>query len=281
MPRKGNITVNRRIQQATGPAAAVFPLRVLTFSTALRALLLILVACGSNRSIQGFAPWHNNNYRNSNRAAASRKVAVVSSRRTTILVRPSSSAASHIVQRRKAVILGGSKNEDCDDSTNSIHSDNNTATTSDMQPPQEQETLLSLYEDLQPPAFNLRRESLLFDDRAATRKRNNVRRFWNFCTANLPGIVHGVRMNQNTPPASPPAATKGIPSDTVETQQHVPEPIAAIYNMVLVRIPVLGAGLVYGFNLSTGHPLILDFGHVPFEVPPLIVAAVLYLILAY
>ena len=109
--------------------------------------------------------------------------------------------------------------------------------------------------NLMPPVFNLRKESLLFDENAATRQNNNVRRLWLACQKPLPRVVHGKR--------------EGIE----------PEPLGALYNMLCVRIPAIVAGMVYGFNVSTGHPLIVDLGDGAFEMHPIIVAAVLYVLL--
>jgi hypothetical protein len=106
-----------------------------------------------------------------------------------------------------------------------------------------------------PTVFNLRKESLLFDENAATRQNNNVRRLWLACQKHLPRVVHGKR--------------EGIE----------PEPLGALYNMLCVRIPAIVAGMVYGFNVSTGHPLIVDLGDGAFEMHPIIVATVLYVLL--
>lgn len=111
------------------------------------------------------------------------------------------------------------------------------------------------YDDLQPPLYNLRKESLLFDENAATRKNNNAVKLWSFCKKNLPRVVHGAR--------------EGIG----------PEPIGALYNMLFVRLPAIAAGIVYAFNLSTGHPLIVDLGDGGFEMSPLVVGFVLYILL--
>lgn len=57
-------------------------------------------------------------------------------------------------------------------------------------------------------------------------------------------------------------------------------PLGALYNMIVVRIPTIGIGIVYVKNLIEGHPLIMDFGQGAFEMSPLAVFAVLALILA-
>jgi len=116
------------------------------------------------------------------------------------------------------------------------------------------------YSDLQPPVFNLRRESLLFDENATTLQDNNVQRLWDACYRNLPYVVHGARPERN----------------------GVTDPLAALYNMIFVRLPVLGAGLIYAYNQASGHPLIVDLGIVgdgAFELSPLLVALLLWIIL--
>jgi len=112
-------------------------------------------------------------------------------------------------------------------------------------------------DSLRPPAFNLRKESLLFDERSTTKKKNNVLRFWQFCKQRLPRLVHGAR-----------TATSADDN-----------PMAALYNMAFVRLPTILAGIIYTCNLANGHPLILDFGDGPLEMNPLLVAAVLYILL--
>ena len=112
-------------------------------------------------------------------------------------------------------------------------------------------------DSLRPPAFNLRKESLLFDETSATKKNNNVLRFWQFCKQKLPRLVHGAR----------------------EATTADDNPIGALYNMAFVRIPVIATGMIYGINLANGHPLVMDFGDGPFEMNPILVAAMLYILL--
>jgi hypothetical protein len=59
-------------------------------------------------------------------------------------------------------------------------------------------------------------------------------------------------------------------------------PIAYLYNMLFVRIPIILTGKFYLYQLFyQGHPLICDFGFYggPFEVPALIVLGILYFVL--
>lgn len=53
----------------------------------------------------------------------------------------------------------------------------------------------------------------------------------------------------------------------------------SVYNLIFVRIPAIAAGLIYGKNLVMGHPLVMDFGHGPFEMNPLVVAGLLWILL--
>jgi len=117
--------------------------------------------------------------------------------------------------------------------------------------------------------FNLRKESLLFDDNATTRQDNNVQRFWNVCQSRLPYVVHGSSSSRSS-----------------KNSNTAIDPVAALYNMVFVRLPVIAAGVVYWYNLIiAGHPLIVDLGIVvgdnngALEVPPLLVGCVLWIIL--
>jgi hypothetical protein len=49
---------------------------------------------------------------------------------------------------------------------------------------------------LQPPVYNLRKESLLFDETSATLYNNNMVRFWIVCQTYLPRIIHGARKKE-------------------------------------------------------------------------------------
>ena len=108
-------------------------------------------------------------------------------------------------------------------------------------------------DSLRQPPVNWRKESILFDNEAATRANNNVLRVWQWMRRRLPLVVTGTRSDEN--------------------------PWGAIYNTVLVRLPTLLAGVLYGKNVVQGHPLIVDLGDGPFEVHPLIVVGILGTIL--
>ena len=56
-------------------------------------------------------------------------------------------------------------------------------------------------------------------------------------------------------------------------------PMGGLFNMMFIRIPILLSGVFYIVNLVSGHPLIMDIGSGPFEVNPVVVAGVLYLML--
>jgi hypothetical protein len=117
--------------------------------------------------------------------------------------------------------------------------------------------ITSVDASLWPPAFNLRRESILFGENPATQRDNNLSRLWRFCKQQLPYVVTGARTSQTCDD----------------------NPIGALYNMLLVRIPCITAGLVFSKNMIESHPLIVDVGSGPFEMNPLIVFGVLYFIL--
>jgi len=61
------------------------------------------------------------------------------------------------------------------------------------------------------------------------------------------------------------------------------DPAAGLYNMIFVRLPVIVSGVVYVYNLSTGHPLIVDLGIVgddgAFELSPILVGTIFWIIL--
>lgn len=122
-------------------------------------------------------------------------------------------------------------------------------------PSQNDETILLLLIDdsLRPPPINLRKESILFDSNSATMAKNNALRVWQFMRRRLPLIVTGTHSDAN--------------------------PWGAMYNTLLVRLPTLGAGVVYAKNIIQGHPLIVDLGDGPFEVPSLVVLGILGTIL--
>jgi hypothetical protein len=111
--------------------------------------------------------------------------------------------------------------------------------------------------DLAPPPINLRKESILFGENPTTMVNNNALRLWKTLKDRLPFVVTGAR--------------------ETDTGDH--NPIGSIYNIIFVRLPVICAGLVYGKNLTEGHPLVVDFGEGPLTMNPLAVMAVLYVIL--
>lgn len=112
-------------------------------------------------------------------------------------------------------------------------------------------------DDLKPPLINWRRESILFGDSPATQKNNNMLRLWRDLKQSLPPVVTGAN--------KPTAADEN--------------PIGGLFNMIFIRIPILLSGVFYCVNVATGHPLVMDIGYGLFEVNPIIVAGVLYLML--
>ena len=58
-------------------------------------------------------------------------------------------------------------------------------------------------------------------------------------------------------------------------------PLAALYNMLFVRIPTIMAGLVYASKLNNSSwALVCDLGFGQFEVPPTLVALAMLIILS-
>lgn len=117
-------------------------------------------------------------------------------------------------------------------------------------------------DDLTPPPINWSRDSILFSENPATKRNNNAALdIWNWCQRSLPPPVTGVWPWR-------------------EADRIAGDPLGAIYNMMVVRVPVLVVGLVYFKNLWESHPLIMDIGQGPFEVSPIVVFSVLAFILA-
>ena len=56
-------------------------------------------------------------------------------------------------------------------------------------------------------------------------------------------------------------------------------PVEHLYNLLFVRMPTVGAGMVYIKNLLEGHPLIVNYGDGFFEVPSIIVFGIIAAIL--
>lgn len=158
-----------------------------------------------------------------------------------------------------------------------------------------------------PPIYNLRKESILFDANSSTRYNNNLVRIWEFCENNLPRIIHGSRRHNNKTNSrcrftmnriveyfSSPETDANI-QDTVKSENNrnsdyddtptksssaSDEPIALLYNMIFVRIPIILTGIFYLYNLLyLSHPLICDIGYGSFEINPIIVLSVLYILL--
>lgn len=112
-------------------------------------------------------------------------------------------------------------------------------------------------DDLKPPLINWRRESILFGTSPATQKNNNALRLWRHLKSTLPPLITG--------------AYRKTTADE--------NPIGALFNMLFIRMPILAAGVLYIVNQVNGHPLVMDVGSGPFEVNPVLVAGVLYLML--
>lgn len=115
--------------------------------------------------------------------------------------------------------------------------------------------------DLTPPSVNLVRDSILFSDNPSTQRNNSALDAWNSSKSNLPAFLTGAWPWRDLSVADK-------------------DPVGALYNMAMVRMPVVLVGILYGKNLIEGHPLVMDIGDGPFVMNPLIVIAVLGIILA-
>ena len=132
--------------------------------------------------------------------------------------------------------------------TSADNGENESSSSVELEPP---------LDDLKPPLINWRKESILFGENPATQKNNNALRLWRALKSCLPPVVTGARQ------------------DTTADEN----PMGALFNMMFIRIPTIIAGFCYGLNLSTGHPLVMDLGSGPFEMNPLVVAGVFYILL--
>ena len=114
-------------------------------------------------------------------------------------------------------------------------------------------------DELSPPSISFTKNSILFDDNAPTEKRNGALLLWQETKSVLPSFVTGARKKGD--------------GDR--------EPVEYLYNMVFVRFPVVLMGIVYVNNLLHGHGLYITMrnGEMPFEVPVIIVFAIIYVIL--
>jgi len=120
-------------------------------------------------------------------------------------------------------------------------------------------------DDLTPPPVNFSRNSILFSEQPSTKLRNNPPlTVWKFSRTHLPAVVTGAWPWKD--------------------MEHLDEhPLGALYNVLLVRFPVLGVTASYLYQkIAEGHDLVIDLGfdaNGPQAVPPVLVIAVLVLIL--
>jgi len=121
-------------------------------------------------------------------------------------------------------------------------------------------------DDLTPPPVNFARNSILFSDDPATKRRNNsALEAWKFARTYLPAFVTGAWPWRDIP--------------TLDER-----PLAALYNAAFVRLPVVAVGVAYlNQKIFEGRDLVMDFGFDPLGGPqainPVLVIAVLVLIL--
>jgi hypothetical protein len=101
----------------------------------------------------------------------------------------------------------------------------------------------------------------LFSENPSTQRNNSALDAWNAAKSNLPAFLTGAWPWRDLSVADK-------------------DPVGALYNIAMVRLPVVLVGILYGKNLIEGHPLVMDIGDGPFVMSPLIVIAVLGIILA-
>ncbi|KAG7355280.1 hypothetical protein IV203_004636 [Nitzschia inconspicua] len=122
----------------------------------------------------------------------------------------------------------------------------------------------SFLDDLTPPPVNFARNSILFSDNPSTKKRNNIMLdVWKSSRTYLPAVLTGA-----------------WPWRDVHRMDQ--EPVAALYNMIVVRLPVVAVGVVYWKQLLWDHHgLVMDFGlnGGPQDMNPWLVTLILCLIL--
>lgn len=113
-------------------------------------------------------------------------------------------------------------------------------------------------DELTPPSISFTRNSILFGENAPSQKDNGPLWVWKQTKSALPPFVTGA-WDEN----------KGDK-----------RPVEHLYNFLFIRLPTVGAALLYLKNILTGHPLIMSFGSdTMFEVPPPVVFGVIFFIL--
>jgi len=130
---------------------------------------------------------------------------------------------------------------------------------------EQEEEKYNYLDDLTPPPVNFARNSILFSENPSTKLRNNPPlAVWKFFRAHFPAIVTGA-----------------WPWRDLEALDE--QPLAALYNALLVRLPVLAVGISYLYQkIAKNHDLVIDLGFDasgPQAVPPVLVIGVLVLIL--
>jgi len=120
-------------------------------------------------------------------------------------------------------------------------------------------------DDLTPPAVNFARNSILFSENPATKRRNSSKEAWIFVRTYFPAFLTGAWPWRDIP--------------TLDER-----PLGALYNAAFVRLPVVGVGLAYLYQkIVSHHGLIIDFGFDPLggpqEMNPIVVIGILVFIL--
>jgi hypothetical protein len=172
--------------------------------------------------------------------------------------------------RPSIVALGNSKNENDESIDDEIfiptQNDRSNKAKEENEDENENENKSYNYlDDLTPPPVNFARNSILFSEQPSTKLRNNPPlTVWKFSRTYLPAVITGAWSWRDT--------------DVLDER-----PLAALYNALLVRLPVIVVGTSYLYQkIAEGHDLIIDLGfdaNGPQAVPPVLVIAVLVLIL--
>lgn len=153
-----------------------------------------------------------------------------------------------------------SKNNNRDSMASSRRNDNGTSYDDD-----DDDDRNNFMDDLTPPPVNFARNSILFSDNPSTKKRNNIMLdVWKTSRTYLPAFLTGA-----------------WPWRDVDRMDN--QPVAALYNMIVVRLPVVLVGIFYWKQLLLDHhDLVMDFGFLtdgPQVMNPLLVTLVLCFIL--
>ena len=113
-------------------------------------------------------------------------------------------------------------------------------------------------DELTPPSVSFSRNSMLFGDNPPSQLSNGPLKLWRGTKSILPPLVTGAWDDD----------TRGDK-----------KPVEHLYNLAFVRAPTVLMGIVYIRNIILGHGLMMNVGDGFFEVPPVLVFAVIAVIL--